>query len=868
MSWPLIGRSGEIRTINAALAVPGVSGVVIRGAQGVGKSRVVREVLAAAESAGHRSQLVVGSSSAQAIPLGALSGWATPGAADVTQLTRGVIDALTATPAGARLILGVDDAHLLDDLSAFVIYQIVQRGAAKVVFTVLDREPIPAAVHELWKTAFDHRELEPLTLGETADLLAAVLQAPVDRGSVARLWDLTRGNLLYLRTVVEQEVANDRLRLQRGRWWWVGEPVLPPTLVEIVESRVGLLPAPVITVVDLLAVGEPIDLNALRQIAEPEAIEDADSRGLITFEQVGEAIRVRVAHPLYGEVRRRRAPLTRMRRLRGLIASELATRDDRDDIHAVVRRAALSLDSDLPPDSALLTRAANGAVWLADLALAERLAHAADRAGGGAEAGFVRAHALSWLGRGEEAEVVLTGIGVDELSAGDRMRLAFLRASNMLWALADPASAKAIADAAAGTAPSAGDNYLDAFLTVYWFATDHPVDALQAAEHLDPDGLPAVAGAEVAWALSVIAGDAGRVTDAAALAEMGYAVAARSLDAPHMRFNIADAHVGALLLAGRSAEAVDVAARVRAEAAEMPGAAGLLGAAVAGRAALGAARLDTAVTLLEQAVEGLSITHAVGWGHRYQIPLVAALALRGHTCEAADLYATLEDNPRTFRQLGYERSLAQAWLVACEGAVSAAVAISLAAAERAATAGQFAAEVLCLQIATQLGDRSCGPRLKELQEVVEGPRVVLAARFAVALHSGDAAELTSVSTGFEEIGDIIAAVDAAAHAAVAYRKDERRGSALACSVRAATLAQQCGAAMTPALGRAAERLPLTARESEITALISRGLSNRAIADRLTLSVRTVESHIYRAMAKTGVADRDELSALVNRSRVD
>jgi DNA-directed RNA polymerase specialized sigma24 family protein len=45
----------------------------------------------------------------------------------------------------------------------------------------------------------------------------------------------------------------------------------------------------------------------------------------------------------------------------------------------------------------------------------------------------------------------------------------------------------------------------------------------------------------------------------------------------------------------------------------------------------------------------------------------------------------------------------------------------------------------------------------------------------------------------------------------------------------------------------------------------RGLSTRAIAERPTLSVRTVEGHIYRAMARTGTTDRDELAAMVPRT---
>ena len=57
-------------------------------------------------------------------------------------------------------------------------------------------------------------------------------------------------------------------------------------------------------------------------------------------------------------------------------------------------------------------------------------------------------------------------------------------------------------------------------------------------------------------------------------------------------------------------------------------------------------------------------------------------------------------------------------------------------------------------------------------------------------------------------------------------------------------------------------MPLTDREREIVTLLGQGLASRAIADRLTLSTRTVEGHIYRAMAKTGTASRDELAALL------
>lgn len=865
LSWPLTGRSEEMRAVQAAILASDVSGIVVNGPAGVGKSRIAREALNDAVSRGCQGRWAVGTSSARTLPLGAFTAWAQPGVTDTVQLVRGVIESLTAAPAGSAVVVGVDDVHLLDDLSTFVVEQIVQRGAAKVVLTLRDGEPIPTAVREIWRVSqFDRLDLQPLSLDETTALLSATLDASVDPDAAQQLWTLTRGNVLYLRNIVEQEVADGRLEMQRGYWRWTGDPIVAPSLVELIESRIGDLPAPVADVIDALAVGEPIELAALTRITEPASVEEADTRGLITLESIARGVEVRVAHPLYGEVRRKRAAPTRLRRLRGLVATELAASADRDDVRLVVRRATLSLDSDLIPDADLLVRAAYGAVGLADLPLAERLAEAAIRAGAGPEANFVRAHALSWLSRGEEADTVLAEIRASELTQGDHARSTFLRASNMLWVLADPPRAKELIDNAARVVSPDARGYIDAFLTVYWFAMDQPSLAMEASKDLALDDLPAVVDAEIAWTLAAISADAGRTTEAVAIADAGYTVATRSFDAPQMKFNIADAHVTALLLSGRVGDAVDVAERMRQQAADLPGTAHLLGAAVAGRAAIGAGRLDTACLLLEQAAVALSDSgYDIGWGYRYHVPLSTALAIRGSHHEAAAALAALEKRQRPFRSLDYERSLARAWLAAGQGVVSEAIAILLAAAEMAGANRQFAAEVICLQTATQFGDHSSASRLRELEAIVEGPRVGLAARFAEAMRDADAAELAAVSEEFERMGDVVAAVDAAAHAAVAYRHQDRRGSAFGCSTRADALAEQCGA-NTPALRQATEPLPLTDREREIAMLIGEGSSNREIAARLTLSPRTVENHIFKAMAKTGTASRDELAKLVGR----
>ena len=160
LTWPLTGRSKEMRLIEAALSDRDCCGIVVCGAAGVGKSRIAREATTSAASNGCVVRWVVATSSARALPLGALRSWAGPAGGDSLQQVHGVIESLTCAPSGATAVVGVDDAPLLDDLSIFVVHQIVQRGGAKVVFTVGDSEPVPVGIQEVYKEGgFDRVEV-------------------------------------------------------------------------------------------------------------------------------------------------------------------------------------------------------------------------------------------------------------------------------------------------------------------------------------------------------------------------------------------------------------------------------------------------------------------------------------------------------------------------------------------------------------------------------------------------------------------------------------------------------------------------------------------------------------------------------------
>jgi DNA-binding CsgD family transcriptional regulator len=133
----------------------------------------------------------------------------------------------------------------------------------------------------------------------------------------------------------------------------------------------------------------------------------------------------------------------------------------------------------------------------------------------------------------------------------------------------------------------------------------------------------------------------------------------------------------------------------------------------------------------------------------------------------------------------------------------------------------------------------------------------------LADHDGDV--LDAAADRFAELGAVALAADAAAQAAREHARTGKRRKGLESSTRAHWLATQ-HEIRTPAVHSVAQPLPITDREREIVMLAVAGLSNRQIADRLSLSVRTVEGHVYRIFAKLGIERREQLIHLVSDAR--
>jgi DNA-binding CsgD family transcriptional regulator len=146
-----------------------------------------------------------------------------------------------------------------------------------------------------------------------------------------------------------------------------------------------------------------------------------------------------------------------------------------------------------------------------------------------------------------------------------------------------------------------------------------------------------------------------------------------------------------------------------------------------------------------------------------------------------------------------------------------------------------------------------------------GRLAAVIAAHAEGVRDGDPVGIVAAAHQFEELGALLSAADAAAQAAVLFEDADDRRRCVEAAAAANRLAAECGGIRTPALDLAVHPLPLTVREREIANLVAAGLSNRDIADRLTVSVRTVEGHLYRACIKLDISDREELAALIRNS---
>jgi DNA-binding CsgD family transcriptional regulator len=750
-----------------------------------------------------------------------------------------------------------------------LVQQVTAAREATVIATVRSGEPVPDAVVAIWKDhGCEYLELQPLSLEESGVLVESIVSGDVDAQTKHRLWEASRGVPLFLRELVLDGLERHLFALQQGLWRYRGEPQVGHRLLELLGTRIGQLEDVERALLELVAIGEPLAWSLLED-GEAAAAEVLMHRELMVAERHGRRLELRLAHPLHGEVVRVRMPPTRVAALQARLADALEA-TDLGRSGDLIRFAVWRLESGGAASSTVLLRSVKVAFDLFDFHLAEHLARAAIDVGGGFDAERALAGAFNAQGRFGEGDAILRRLAAKARTDGDRVDVARGRATSLGGAGRLAEAEAMLAGLRAQISDETARRELD---MIRCFVAAQGGRIGEAITGLLP--LLADEQAELdrrVEAASVLAGGlamSGRFDESLSLiaewepflTDGGDLTRRRAIPLAMMAANFHEGRIRSHLYSGRLS---DAAAAVERASAAFAGTVSGEFAAILGVESGLLALLRGRVVAADR-----SFREAAAWvfDDVYVSPQrlalgAQALAHAGDSVGARQVLDALEYPPGPW-YFEPDVMLARAWAAATDGALSEARRLAGAAADLAEERGALAPAFLAAHDMVRLGDSGGGAaRLSRLADGVQGDLVVACAEHAEAVVSRDVRRIEHAAARFAELGVLLWAAEAESEAASVHRRAGREGSARAAAARAALLLERCEGARTPALALAGAAEELTGREREIATLAAGGASNREIAERLVVSVRTVENNLQRAYGKLGVRNRRELAGVL------
>lgn len=869
-AWPIIGRDEELRHALAALGTDSeYRGVALVGDSGVGKSTLARALGSRLAADGRTVRLVLGTQTGRDVPLGAFSRSVTVDAAAYEPAAMLAV-AHNNLAAIQQLVIVVDDAQLLDPLSATLVYQLAAEGTAQLIVVIRSGETTFDAIAALLKERLLlNLRIGPFTREQTGELTRRVLGGVVSSRVVKELHDRSAGLPLYLRGLLRAGRDSGVLVQEEDGWQLRGSLHADRELADLLDFRLQSLTAEEFEALEILATAELLDWDVFRELCSAEAVSGLEHHRLIHLASDGWGTLVQVAHPVFCEAVLERTGVARSRQLNGLLTTafdkylqERGRRLRIPDVRGQIRMAQFMIRSDLRPDFDLILGAAVNAAAMSNLSHAEDLARFAFDRNGGLPAALVLGDALCWQGRGDEAEAVLTDIdlvGVDDISI---VRWGCVRASNLFWNCGEIDTARQVlAEVQDHAGSDVSTALIQALELTFAFFSGESAAAMQTGPSFCMADVSPLATAVAALPTAHALAEAGRFREVTGVAETGLRAAAHS-QTGMIRFGLGMAEVMALVSTGDYRGAELAAERYATMAAGVPEP-DAMAAVLSGLIQLARGQLPLACSLFQDSAPVLSGAAPPMWLMLTKAWVTQAEAERGIPAAASTALRQCEATygPQ-FAAFLPELQLARAWERVVQGQTTDGRAHALRAAQTARRSGMHAVEMRALHTAVRFGDRSHAERLAELARTLDAAWPEAVAAHARGLADRDADLLSAASDKFAAIGAFSAAADAAAQASGEYARRGQRGKQLECSTRTQWLARQ-GDIHTPAVAAVAQPLPITGREREIATLVAAGLANREIADRLSVSVRTVDGHLYRMFAKLGITRRDELIRLLD-----
>ena len=727
-SWPLVTRRALDRVVDILDANP--AGVALIGNEGVGKTTLAAQ---AARRLGRGEPLwAIGTLSQSSIPFGAFGPLLqVDDAGKPAAMIAAAADSLLAKANSAPII--VDNARLLDPLSASLVYRLAKEGTCPLIVTVRSVLRAPQVVSALWDDGLLERcEVIPLDAGETAAAVAAA-----GGGDTATLYRRSAGNPLHLRLLMTTGGTEE-------------------TLPAAIDRYLGGLPAPIRRVLGYLCVFEPLSRADLVSLTDETAVESAVDVGAAQVRTTPAGEAVYSGHPLFLERMATAIDRFEVQRLRTAVAGHLGSTPSRTPADRM-GRTLLALQGDGPLDTETVVSAAEEALRLGDLCLAERLAGGALEREDHLGARLAMSYALAWQGQGREADAVLDAVDTAGLSEEQMMAWALPRAANQFWMLSEPERATTFLHNVRGRVGAESSRLtLDALSATFAMNAGNVGRAVEVADEvLTHADAPDMA---VAWAASATALSSARMGrfDAAG------AAVRRALGSDYpglLRFTIGLAETTTLLMEGRTDAAFETARRYT-DFAELAQPGRAIGEVLLAQVLLARGDAAAAAELLRPASATLERT-GYSWGPLALSYLTTALAYRGEIAESAKALARAQSRHGTKSAMfAAELGIARAWRLATIGDRAAAITAARDAARTAKRSGQLAVAVRAWHEAARLGDRRAGDALAPLVESVPCEYGEMALAHATALATADSAGLRSAAEGLAAAGFKGAAADA------------------------------------------------------------------------------------------------------------
>ncbi|KRE38280.1 hypothetical protein ASG73_04800 [Janibacter sp. Soil728] len=888
--WPFGGRRDEVDLITSTLGSEqsGPSGAVVVAAAGVGKTRLTREVGHWAKGRGMRTATIIATEAGRLTPYGAVLHLLPPGSGTPAEHAGWHASFAQALGSGPRMVLLVDDAQHLDDGSAALLLQLSLDGIIAPVISVRRGEQVPDAITSLWKEGLALRvDLQPLSEKEMGEVIAGALGGLTTGRTLSRLASVSGGNMLYARELVIAALDHGSLNQEDGVWVWDEEVVLAPRLIDAVGARLATLDPEERRALALVALGEPMPLSVAERVAPITVLGSLEESGLVRLDgRFGHGV-LRPAHPLYGEVVLERVGRIGRRGLVAALADAFETVDPADAEAVSIRVVTWRLDAGQQVPRADLVDAAVRANQAFGHDVAARLARAALAASEDDDS-LDRARVVIELGRAlvgsnevEEAERLLADLEdfvielPDSPLVDDYVDVRYRATGLGLGRIEDVVALLDRIEEAPRTEGPSRDiadrrDRLAPYRASIAISAGHPKEALTLVE-------PLLERSSLAPAQQLVVLE----TAGEALGQLGLHRRAATVWDRMRSFPVgvmgpssrvtAEADMQALfaaMLDGRVADVLPVFIAHHSEVAHSPDAImrGLAGLGL-GRCLILSGRLEEARTVLLDALADFresDLADCLTWA----LTLLSQTASLSQRVEAARAWREEASAEQQFVDLprqAVDHLSARVWLVAAEGSRTAAAALARDGADRYPELELDRASLL--HLAVRLGERSreVATTLRQIAGRAECDYPTLLADHADALRANDGAALEDVAERFATRGLAHLAVETAHASTQAYREAGAAHGTRRMTARTDTLALRVDPVLRPEMTTTHPAVRLSRREQEVAALAVAGLSNSAIADRLVLSVRTVESHLYQVFAKLGVTSRGELERYLPRA---